>query len=376
MRRDTHSRFAPSSSDRWANCQLSLNPPQSDHFAQMIDEEEREDAGLGSACHALGAACLNEHCEPHDFLLDDRQFHRRDVTADMADNAKVYVDFCRTFIADGYEWYVEHHVEAPNIHEDCYGTTDFRGFHAERKHLVMLDYKSGHTYYDPRTYQLAIYASGELNTLEDMGYEVDKITVYIVQPAHTGDQIRKHDYSPKELKRVARDLKKATQGSAAKAGEWCKYCVHSSYCSVLAEYANAVLPGYMHGPEDFDKMVADMTPEMILEIMDRQPVVNIWFAAVFKWAQQLAMLGETFEGYELKGGQGKRKYIDPVNAETVLHAKFGDDIYEPRTLRSPAQIEGIWPEAKSLMAGRPGVPGLTTRPKLAMKLKRKGEKDE
>jgi len=374
MERDTHSRFAPSKSDRWANCQISLLPVASEHFVAEVD---REDASLGSACHALSAACLNERVQPADFLFEDRQFHKMDVTVGMVESASVYLNYVQeAYIDRGYEWYVEHHVEAPSIHEDCYGTTDFRAFSEIRKHLVMVDYKSGHTQVDPTTYQLAIYANGELETLLDMGYEIETITCVIVQPTNEADPIREHNYTVKDLRRIARKLKEATKGHAAKAGEWCKYCPHAHYCDTLASYANDVLPGELHGKEDFDEMVQRLTPGLLAEIMDRQPVVNIWFAAVASWASQLAMLGTEIPGYELKDGQGHRRYVDVSNAESVLKQEFGDDIYEPRELRSPAQIEAIWPKAKALMKGRPGKPGLTYRPQLGPRLKRKGEKDD
>jgi hypothetical protein len=371
MERDTHSRFAPSKSDRWANCQLSLEPVASEHFVAEVD---REDAGLGSACHALGAACLNENAQPADFLLDDRTFHNRDVTVSMVENASVYVRHVReTYIDRGYEWFVEHHVEAPGIHEDCYGTTDFRAFSEARKHLAMVDYKSGHTIVQPTTYQLAIYASGEVETLLDMGYDIQTISCVVVQPADVDDPIKEHRYDVKSLRKVARMLKEATKGNAAKAGEHCKYCPHAHYCETLANYANEVLPGPLHSKEDFDGMVTSLTPELLSEILDRQSVVGIWFAAVANWAAQLAMLGTEIPGYELKEGLGHRRYSDPATAESVLKAEFGDDIYEPRVLRSPAQIEDIWPKAKSLMKGRPGKPGLTHRPPLGPRLKRKEE---
>lgn len=371
MERNTHSRFAPSKSDRWAVCQLSLEPVASEHFVAEVD---REDAGLGSACHALSAACLNENQQAAEFLLMDRQFHNRDVTVPMVENASVYLRYVReTYIDQGYEWYVEHHVEAPSIHEDCYGTTDFRAFSEAKKHLAMVDYKSGHTIIQPTTYQLAIYAYGEVETLLDMGYEIELISCVIVQPADEAEPVKEHHYSVKALRALARKLKEATKGSAAKAGDHCKYCPHAHYCETLANYANEVLPGYMHAPEDFNEMVAKLTPDMLAEILDRQAAVGIWFAAVANWATQLAILGTEIPGYELKEGQGHRRYSDAAHAESVLKAEFGDDIYEPRVLRSPAQIEDIWPKAKSLMKGRPGKPGLTYRPKLGQRLKRKEE---
>lgn len=375
MTEGTHSRFAPSSADRWSVCQASLLPVPQEHG--IAETREREDAALGSAMHALGAACLNERRRAEEFLLDDRLFHGRHVTVDMIDNVNVYLDFVRReFIEQGYEWFVEHRVEAPGIHEDCYGTADFRAFHAARKHLVIVDYKSGFSYYDPRTKQLAIYAYGELETQLDMGYDVETISVFIVQPLHGDNAIRQHNYTPRTLTAVARELRKATTGNAIRAGDHCEYCPHAHYCETLALYANEVLPNELHGPEDFDRVVPHLAPDMVAEILDRQKAVGVWFAAVARWAAQLIRLGEEVGDWELRSGEGKRRYIDETNAERVLHAQFGDDIYEPRALRSPAQIEKIWPEAKSLMKGRPGVPGLTARPRTGETLRKKGEKDE
>ncbi len=367
----THSRFAPSSADRWFVCQASLLPVPPEHY--VAETQEREDAALGSAMHALAAACLNERRQAEEFLLDDRLFHGRHVTVDMIDNANVYLDFVRReFIEQGYEWFVEHHVEAPGIHEDCYGTADFRAFHAARKHLVIVDYKSGFSYYDPRTKQLAIYADGELETLLDMGYDVETISVFIAQPLHGDSAIRQHDYTQRTLKAVSRELRKATTGTAIKAGDHCEYCPHAHYCETLALYANEVLPGDLHGPEDFDAMVSHLAADKVAEILDRQKAVGIWFAAVARWAAQLIRLGEEVGDWELARSEGHRRYANESEAERVLHERYGDDIYEPRVLRSPAQIEKIWPEAKSLMKGRPGVPGLTTRPRTGETLRKKG----
>lgn len=363
MMEGAHAHFAPSSSDRWAVCQSSLAPVPAEHY--VAEDDDREYAGDGSACHALGAACLNENRHPSEFLLDDRQFHKRDVTVGMVDSVSVYVDFCREFIDQGYEFFVEHRVTAHKIHEDCEGTADFRAFSEFRKHLVIVDYKSGYVYVDPKTYQGAIYAAGEMETLLDMGYEIETISVYIVQPLHKGEPIRKHDYDVKSLRKVARLLRLATQGNATKAGEHCEYCPHAHYCLALALYANEVLPNELHGPEDFDGMVTALTPEQVVEILDRQKTVKIWFAAVAKWAAQLIKLGEDLGDYEMRASEGHRRYRDVAEAERVLHEEFGDDIYEPRELRSPAQIENIWPKARSLMNGRPGKPGLTYRPNRA-----------
>lgn len=372
-----HSRYAPSGSDRWAVCQLSLQPVPSSHYINEDDGTDTDFARFGSAAHALGAAAITEQREPADFLLDDRQFHGLDPTVKMVDSVAVYWAWAMDLVRErSYEIFLEHRVEAPSIHEDCEGTADLRAFSEAKSHLVIGDYKSGWQDVDVLSYQFAIYAIGELDTLEDMGYTVERITVVVIQPLNEAEPIRSHDYTTKELRRIARKLAQATKGSAAKAGSHCKYCLHAHYCEVLASHANEALPGPLHGPEDFDEMVVSLTPEMIAEILDRQEAVAIWFAAVAKWAAQLIVLKTEVPGWELRPTKRKRRYTNVDIAESVLLDKFGPDIYEPREIRSPAQIEKIWPSAKALMNGRPGKPGLTERPQAGVTLKRKGTPDE
>lgn len=368
-----HSRYAPSSAHRWLRCQLSLQDPVSGHY--VADDEEREDAGQGSACHDLAKRAIQDAREPAEYMLEERQFHKRDITADMAANVFIYWRFARGIIELGdYEWYVEHHIEAPKIHEDCEGTADFRAFSEFRKHLIIADYKSGYLDVpDGGKYQLGIYANGELDLLEDLGYEVERISLIIVQPLNKEQPITQTDYTPKELRNIAQELRRATKQNNAVAGTHCRYCVHAPYCDVLAAYANEALPNNIHGPQDFKDLATILTAEQCAEILDRQETVGIWFKAVSAWAQQLITLGETIPGWHLTPGKGNRRYRDAAQAEKVLREHFGDDIYEPRELRSPAQIEAVWPKAKVLLNGKKGQPGLTYRPEIGQTLTRKKE---
>lgn len=372
-----HSNFSPSSAHRWVNCQVSLQEVPGLDYVMELEEGESEFARDGSAKHALGEWALSNNQNPVDALLMERAFHGVTVTTDMVEAADVYVDTVRELMKD--ETYnimeLESRVYVQEIHEDMYGTLDVRLFSEAKRHLIIGDAKFGWEIVEAAgNWQLRSYAIGAVRELEDQGYEIDTVTVFICQPADKEHPYKWTTYNRSELKGFAKTLRRATKGSTLKPGSWCRYCRRSTACTgpgSLDEYARGVLPYELHTPEDFDDLIARQTPEKVAEILDRQEVVKIWFAAAAAWAKQLMILGRDVPGYCLRDSQGNRDYRDINASERVLHAEYGDDIYEPRVLRSPAQIEKVFPGAKILLNGTDEFPGLTHRPQYGQKLKKR-----
>lgn len=360
-----HSTFSPSSADRWMVCQESLIPLEGLHYSA-----ESEDSGFardGTAKHKLAEWALTNNEDTVNALLMDMAFAGLTVTTDMVEAADVYVNAVREVLRnpDYGMLELEARVHMPTIHEDMYGTLDCRIFSERKKHLIIGDAKFGWERKDATTWQLRAYAVGACNDLEDQGYEVETITCFIVQPLDTFEQVKLVTYTRAEVKKFAAQMKKATKGNAIQAGTHCKYCQRAPVCQALQDFSEEAFAPVVDDVQDIRATVSNLTPAQINTILNRQEAVGIWFAAVAAYAKQLAMLGEKFEDWELSQGQGNRRYKDTNEAERLLLNRFGDGIYEPRVLRSPAQIEKIWPKAKVIMKE------LTERPKSGQVLKRK-----
>lgn len=372
-----HSNFAPSSAHRWAVCQESLKPIP-DHLKQYI-ERDTVYSSDGSAKHALAAWCLNGNGDTTDALLSEKVFHGLTVTTDIAEAADVYVEVVQRFQRSDPSFnqiWVEDRVHIPSVHPDCYGTNDVSIFSEAQKHLMVGDAKFG--FEDVQVgEQLWMYGDGKATELEDMGYEIDTITCFIVQPLDQYEPVKLKIYTRADIKAKMRALKKATKGNAAVAGDHCKYCPRAAVpglCETLERFAlEGNEPAMSGNPGAFDDILTSKTPQEIADILNRQEAMKIWFAAAANWAKQLILLKTDVPGYELRDGEGNRAYRDVNQAEKVLLNVFGDGIYEPRNLRSPAQIEKIWPRAKVYMNGTNEFPGLCERPRSGLKLKRKEE---
>lgn len=370
----SHAKLSPSTAERWVVCQESLIEPEGDHY---IQDDETEFASDGSAKHKLSDWCLNTNSEPIDALLAEMSFHGLEVTDDMVDAAQVYVDHVRALqnVDPSYNqiWF-ESRVYIEDVDDDMYGTLDVALFSEAKRHLIVGDAKFGwEIKLAEGNWQLRSYAIGKTRELEDLGYEVERITCFICQPPDEFNPIKTVEYTREQLHKFARFMKQAKKGNAVKAGDHCKRCRRAHICETFDRYVTETIDEALNNPVDeFNRLVTAKTPQEISDILKKQAAVNTWFAALSGWAKQIILLGGEIPDYELKAGKGNRVYTEPDVAEKTLLERYGEGIYAPRKVRSPAQIEKIWgKEAKVLLNGTKEEPGLTHRPVRSSQLVRR-----
>src|SRR5262245_12941417 len=107
-------KFRPSSSDRWAVCQISLLPYDGPSCCESLPYAQN-----GTAMHAAGKEAISQRVDPIEFILEGRDFANIPFTIAMAESVSVYSSAVQQLIDQGYEFYLEQHVSAPLIHEDC-----------------------------------------------------------------------------------------------------------------------------------------------------------------------------------------------------------------------------------------------------------------
>lgn len=372
-----HSRFAPSAANRWMVCQQSLVPLQDDEKA-WAQEDESKYAKDGTAKHRLAEWALENNCDTVDALLMELAFAGLQVTTDMCEAADAYVNAVRSVTGKHPEALLEFEsrVYIPAIHDEAYGTPDCTIYVEADEHLFVNDAKFGWQSVEADgNWQLRIYALGKVAELEDQGYTVKTVTLAVIQPLDRFEPVKVKHHDRSELNGWLKEIRRAMKGNAIAAGDHCKYCPRAQVpglCPELERIAGDVIAEAETAKEQgFEPRINEYTEEYLARLLEQQEVVKIFFAAVANWTRQTIMLGGNVVGWEVKDSEGNRKYRDENEAERVLLAKYGDGIYEPRTLRSPAGIEKIWPGAKPLMNGTRDKPGLTERPRTGLTLRRK-----
>lgn len=349
----SHSTFAPSSADRWAVCQISLLPYDGPSCRSKDDY-----ATSGTAQHKAGSRAISERKDPIEYVLDGEVFAGLPFTIAMAEAVTFYVEWARKLIdVDGYEYFIEERLEVPEIHEDCSGTTDAMLWSERNRHLIIGDYKSGWETVEPDSYQFAIYGKGGFRYLKERGIQIDRISCAVIQPLDKAEPVKWKHYTPRELDAVIAKLKRATKQNNAKAGDHCKYCPHAAVCETLDAYVAEVT-------DETKTDVQTLAPDRVAMILDRQQTVTNFYKSVANYGAQLIAMKINVPGWELRDSLSDRFWINEADAEKRLKQNYGGDIYEPRKMRSPAQMETVFPGAKAL------VKELTNRTPTGVKLKK------
>lgn len=86
--------------------------------------------------------------------------------------------------------------------------------------------------------------------------------------------------------------------------------------------------------------VAALTPENVAKALDWEDTIDSWFEALRERAQVDLAAGKEVPGYKLVEGRANRVWGDEAAAELAF-AMLGDERYQPRKLKSPAQMEKV-----------------------------------
>lgn len=338
----THYLFSPSGSKRWLNCRgsLVLQPGATERGSSAAADE-------GTAAHAVAQDGLETDRSGFDYIIAGTKVRVADniwpVTDDMADAVDIYLNYIReNWPKSDFEWHIEERVDMPTIHSECSGTPDFWAYSPSRMKLVVIDYKHGagipvevFEHGEPNT-QALIYAIGIVRNLQRMGFHVTHIDLVIVQPRafHKDGPIRRVGIMEGHLERYESEFAAVAKGPETLCpGTWCKWCNNEHCCKALGKEMEALLE------LPATTMPEALSPERIAELLDKQAMMKSWFAALTSYAKDLVLLGHTVPGWGISETLSNRTWVD--GAEKELHAAYGDVIYEPRALKSPAQLEKI-----------------------------------
>lgn len=309
---------------RWSAC------PGSVRLSEGIPSKSSRFADEGTRAHDLAAQWLTTGIAP-DFPDEE-----------MKEAVQTYVDWVRELYEPGDTLIVEHRFDLSSIHPGCFGTADCVLYKPKQKLLIGADYKHGagipvEVMGNP---QLYFYSLGALITTK---FNPERVQMTIVQPRcnHPDGPIRSHTIDAIELLDFAVDLRdyaKATEDPNATlvAGDHCRFCPASGVCPELSARATAVAQVEFSPALSYD-------PEKLKLALDSREIVKAWLKAVDEFAYAEAEAGRTPPGYKLVAKRANRKWRSEGEVITFLQdaGVKPDVMYEPRALKSPAQIEKI-----------------------------------
>lgn len=336
-----HSPLGASGAERWMNCPGSVALLKHLQLPPSDDPDYRKE---GSAAHEAAAEVLLKDLETWEVV--GAVYEGVEITADIAEAIFVYVDECRSIMAEAAVIFIEEKMHHPQVHKMYFGTVDFAAVIPSKRLLKVRDYKHGEgivvePYWNP---QFLYYAYGILLIYPD----VDTIEVGVVQPRiwHADGPVRTFTLTADQLRRWVEDelvpAMNATEvDNALDAGKWCRFCPAKLVCPMQKALFGAA-------------MKAD--PREIVNLSDEEfgrnyqyiEAVKQYIAAAEKEAyRRLFTLGREIE--EIKLVHKKANRVLKPQAEGIFKARFGDQAYVPAKIKSPAELEKISPEAKKLV---------------------------
>ena len=371
----THAILGASASYRWIPC------PGSIRLIAALPHSERNTTSVyaaeGHAAHKLGAVCLGKGVPAEEFLgwwaCEDTLTKTQptkpgnvqwfEVTEDMIEAVQVYLDrvtYHRQRMPHGTE-VIEKQFDMTWLRPNMGGTADF-GIYESYGTLVIIDYKHGQGIpvgVEWNT-QVMYYAVGLARACGGLG-EFRDVIIEIVQPRcrHADGPVRSWSISAEALQ----EWVETTLGPAADrtrepdaplaAGEWCRFCPAAGTCPQLRKTAlaeaqmdfDAVPIDMPLDPNDFQlPLPAEDDPEAITKALNAAPVIESWLKAVGALGFHRLERGRSVPHYKLVRGRANRKWGDEAAVKKTLAGKKGvkaDDMYAPRKLKTPAQMEKV-----------------------------------
>lgn len=336
-----HSKVGASVAERFFNC------PGSVRLCATVPNPPTVYAAEGTVAHDVGASILLRGIKSHipvGTVVEQDGFIIK-VTDEMMDAVAVYVDHVKSLRKPPRDIVViEHEFHLDHIHPDLYGTADCVIWKPDSRVLHVIDYKhgAGKPVHVKGNKQLRYYALGALLS---SGFNAREVTVWIVQPRceYEGGAIRSETFAAFDLIEWAADLLaavKATEDPNAPLvpGDHCRgtFCPAAAICPALAERALAV------ARTEFSPVVP-YDPAKLKFALDSRDAIKAFIKALDEFAYAEAMAGRlpAEVGYKLVEKRAIRQWKDEQATIYYFGGQYSDRIYDPQTLKSPAQVEKV-----------------------------------
>jgi hypothetical protein len=349
-----HAELGASVASRWMACpgsiRLSREVPHGGGSNNSSFAQE------GTRAHALAELCLTKGVDPDVYV--GVEMEGGEIDEEMAEYTQVFVDYCRSLLTEGTDHWVERKFSLAKLTPPApmFGTADFVAYDKPTRtlHVVDLKYGSGVLVEAKGNKQLRYYGLGAMLSLDPAEYPVDQVTMTIVQPRmlHPDGVVRSDEMNAIEMIEFAADLMAAARAAQEpdaplNAGAHCRFCPASGICPAQRTKALAVAQQEFEvvvEQEEFTPPAPESIPiEQLVQMVEKFHVLEAWMAASRQVIQSKLERGEEVPGFKLVAKRALRKWGDTSGAAQYLESEGynGDEIYEPKKLKSVAQIEKL-----------------------------------
>lgn len=366
-----HSILSPSGADRWSTCVGALAACKG-----VAESPSGPAAQLGTAKHALGEWCLTHphmqtvdaHCGQTWYLDDSGHMvtvkphansYEFEIDDEFCDHVNMYVDYCnsRPGIKTYESWVSTAHIFGVAGQG---GTIDCKHLNAAAREIEIIDAKFGYVPISAKHRQLRIYGAACLS-LHDLDGEWDTVRCTIVQPQDKSEPIKSEVFTRAEIEAFVADIapkaRKAWELYQNPPADLLKYLTPSDEACAWCPIAGTCVARTERIVNMFE-VVTGTTPDVVLLSDERIAQLYTETADIVEWAKAIAAEAESraLRGVAIPehklvwGRKGRRVYIEGSEAPVtgVLEMALGeDDMYQPRKLVSPTQVEAALKKANA-----------------------------
>jgi hypothetical protein len=359
-----HTLWSPSGAKRWS-CRGAMAA------CVGIPNTAGEAAARGTAKHQLGYWCLSNpdrqtvdaHCgqtttaDGFTFEIDD----------EFCDHVNMYVNNAR--LIPGKQSY-EVRVDTSRVLgiPNQGGTIDLRVEDYVMRVLTIGDAKFGWNAVEPDADQLIVYAAASLDELDrgTNGVKFDEVRFMIFQPTR-GNLPTEVTLSREEvftrMRRLAAD---AQAGNALIGAEYatieaakrpspgaCEWCPIRETCDAKRNQIANQFPLTQEAQFNVLKATRSSDDDELVKLaqdLERIDDIEKWCRERRALAVRYAVAGTPPPGWRMvEGKKGNRMFPSKVLAQHAAEADIGDAAYEPRELKSPAQMEKAYKKLKKAL---------------------------
>jgi hypothetical protein len=250
-------------------------------------------------------------------------------------------DYClyvRSQIGEGDTPYFEQRVDFSEWVPDGFGTADVIILNDHKVRVIDLKAGKGVAVDAADNPQLRIYALGGWYKYKEAHPNITEVEYTIHQPrleSITTETVTLDSLLDWAEHVVKPKAKKAYAGQGDfNPGEWCLFCKAKSQCRARSDFNDVA------AAMDF-KAPALLTDQELVTVLQRATKSRSWLKDVEQYLLDRAT-GENIvpQGYTLGQSKTNRKIVDTETAASKL-SRFGDDIFEERSLKSVAQLEKL-----------------------------------
>lgn len=295
-------------------------------------------AAEGTFGHDIAKQCLEHMDDPISYQGRKAvvEGHAVECTPDIVAALRVYMQSIREDMQNGDHSWVEMplHKAGSQIDKDTGGTADYVRYRPSTGSLRVWDLKLGSGKYveveDNK--QAMLYA---VFTMIEVGKPITDVEVTIVQPRFEGaEPVRSWKFPLAQIMDFIADVKEAAERTRQPdpqiaAGNWCSFCKAARTCPELTKHRHSIVAVEFGAVVDTAK---------IAQALASVPLVKAQIKAIEEHAYKLACSGVEIPGFKLVDKLAHRRWKNEADVIEWAQEK-GMDVYAPRELLSPAQVE-------------------------------------